>query len=167
MEKFIIDAGPFIHLSQIGEITLLEKFPSLYTPDSVISEINLGEEVPIQKIHRWKNLKILRVREKTIPEIDVAIKDFGLHAAEREAIYLAHQLKPCIVLTDDLNARRACENLLIEVHGTVGIIAYAFHNKWLSFKRARQSLLFLYRKSSLFVTSAIIERAIEELRRSV
>lgn len=167
MIRCVVDAGPFIHLGQVGEIGLLKKFPVLYTPASVVSEISVGRQVPIQEIRNWKNLQIVRVEEKGIPQIKRIIKNFKLHTGERQVIYLAQKLKPCIVLTDDLAARDACERLRIETHGSVGIIAYAFHHKWISFSKAKETLLMLSRKSALFITSAIIERAIIELRKAV
>ncbi len=163
--EIIVDAGPFIHLSQINEIALLKNFPSIHVPLSVISEISLGDDVPIQEICKWPNLKIARTKEKPVPKIEEVIRNFKLHFGERDTLYIANKLCPCIVLTDDLDARNACENLGIKVHGSIGIIAYAFHNKWLSRKKAEESLIQLYRKSSLFVTFAIIEKAIKELRK--
>ena len=166
MKQIVIDAGPFIHLTQIKQIALLKKFPSICTPASVISEISLTDEIPIETIRKWKNLKIISAQEKPTPKVEKAINEFGLHPGEKDVLCLAIELAPSIVLTDDLDARCACESLKIEVHGTVGIIAYAYHRKWLTLKMAEESLVLLYRKSSLFITSAIIERAIAKLRKS-
>ena len=165
MERVVIDAGPFIHLNQIGKITLLKRFSSLYTPASVAAEISVTSEIPIRKIQKWKNLRIISVKERNSPEIERTVRNFRLHIGERDVLYIACTLASSVVLTDDLAARSACESLEIEVHGTIGVIAYAFHHKWISLAAAEKSLLLLSNKSSLFITSAIIERAMEELKR--
>ncbi len=166
MKQVVVDAGPFIHLSQINQITLLKKFPILYTPASVISEINPTGEIPIHEIQRWKNFKIVHIPERAIPEIESIAKKFRLHRGEKDVLSIAHKkISSYMVFTDDLDARNACDNLGIEVHGTVGIIAYAFHNNWISFKKAEESLILLQKRSSLFITFAIIERAIAGLKK--
>lgn len=166
MKQVVVDAGPFIHLSQINQITLLKKFSILYTPASVISEIGPADKVLIQEIQSWKNLKILHISERTIPEIENIAKKFGLHRGEKDVLFIAHKKTGShIVLTDDLDARNACDNLGIEVHGTIGIIAYAFHNNLISFKEAEESLILLQKRSNLFITFAIIERAIAGLKK--
>lgn len=166
MKQVVVDAGPFIHLSQINQITLLKKFPILYTPASVISEINPTGEISIQEIQKWKNLKIIHIPEKTIPETENIAKKFRLHRGEKDVLCIAHKkVTDYTVLTDDLDARNACENLGIEVHGTIGILAYASHNNWISFKEAEESLILLQKRSNLFITFAIIERAIAGLKK--
>lgn len=163
MQEIVVDAGPFIHLEQIKEIALLQKFPALYAPVSVISEISFSNDLLREKIRLWKNLKIIHIQERIIPDIERIIKKFRLHKGEEDILYLARRFNKPVILTDDLSARTAAESLKLEVHGTVGIIAYSFQKGWLSFKRAEQALLLLQRKSNLFITSAIIERAIQEL----
>lgn len=167
MQEIIVDAGPFIHLEQIKEIALLHKFPSLYVPVSVISEISFGNDRLAEEIRLWKNLKIIPAQERSIPNIERIVRKFRLQKGEEDVLYLATRFSKPVILTDDLAARTAAESLKLEVHGTVGIIAYSFQKRWLSFKRAEQSLLLLQRKSNLFVTSAIIERAIQKLRKFV
>lgn len=166
MTKVIVDAGPFIHLNQINALSLLKKFFHIYTTDSVISEIRLGGEIPIDKISKWQNFTIIRnIKEPTTPKFQKVIKSFRLHLGEKDVICLADKIASSIVLTDDMDARSACENLRIEVHGTAGIIAYAYHKKWITYNHAQNYLRSLQRTSSLFITSAIIENAIKTLKK--
>ena len=48
-----------------------------------------------------------------------------LGAGESEAIALAREIADCILLLDDLAARRAAQSLKIRVSGTVGLIVQA------------------------------------------
>ena len=85
-------------------------------------------------------------------------------AGEIDVLYLASKLERIIIITDDLAARTIAEKLSFEVHGSVGIITLAYCARWISKKRAEQFLKDLYDKSNLFITRAIIENAIMQLK---
>lgn len=168
MDSFVVDAGPFIHLEQINQLKLLKKLPRLFVPTSVVLEIRQGvTKFQIRTINHWPNIRIISVRKKPISAISAVVQKASLQPAEIDCIYLAHQMHPCILLTDDLTARTTAEKLSIEVHGTVGIIAYSFRRKWLSLRKAEEALNLLYHRSSLFITYGIIESAIRSLKNSI
>lgn len=167
MDRFVVDAGPFIHLDQINQIGLLKKFSKLFVPASVISEITKGAFIHTTKsITTWPNIKIVsgHIKPPAVPINNIAA---NLQRGELDCLYLTYQISPCIFLTDDLAARNVAEELSIEVHGSVGIIAYAFKRNWLSIEKAKESLKLLYTRSNLFVTYAIIENAIRTLQASL
>lgn len=166
MDKFVVDTGPFIHLDQINQITLLRKLSFLFTPASVVLEIKKGNLTKgLKTIKNWANMKIISPHRKSITSpIDNIIKKSNLEAGETDCIYLAIENHPCIFLTDDLTARVTAQKLCIEVHGSVGIIAYAVKQKWLSIEKAIESLNQLYYHSNLFITYAIIENAVQSLK---
>lgn len=116
-------------------------------------------------IENWANIKVISHHRKFPGAITAIIERAGIQQGEIDCIYIAHENFPCIFLTDDLTARITAEKLSIEVHGTVGIIAYAVRQKWLSIPKAEESLNLLYHRSSLFITYAIIESAIKRLKR--
>lgn len=168
MDRFIVDAGPFIHLEQINQLKLLKKLPKLFVPASVLAEINQGTiRSRIETIKNWPNMNIIAAGQKGRVSINTIIERANLQRGEIDCIRLAGEISGGIFLTDDLTARTTAEKLSIEVHGSVGIIAYAFRRKWLSLKEAETSLIFLYERSNLFITRAIIEGAISSLRKSV
>lgn len=164
----MVDAGPFIHLDQIGHLSLLKKLPVLLVPASVLSELS-AEARPqhLWAVERWPNLTIIMVRK---PLSQPALQRVGrstLQRGELDCLSVAYERQPSTLLTDDLAARTAAERLGIDVHGTVGLIAYGVRRQWLSVEVAQQALERLYHQSSLFVTYAIIERAIQLLKESV
>ncbi len=168
MDKFVVDAGPFIHLEQINQLKLLKNLPQIYIPAGVISEIKQGDKIlsSLKDIKHWPNAKITAVQRKSIGPKGKIIRAAGLQRGETDCIYLAIQIQQSILLTDDMHARITAEKLSIEVHGSIGLIAYGFRRKWISLKEAEESLILLYHRSNLFITYAIIEEAIRNLKRN-
>lgn len=164
----MVDAGPFIHLEQIGHLTLLKRLPSLLVPASVLSELSAaGSQRSLQAVARWPNLKVIAVRNPLSSPGMTRVSRMALQRGELDCLSLACERQPATFLTDDLAARTAAERLGIDVHGTVGLIAYGVRRRWLSIEAAQQALDGLYHQSSLFITYAIIERAIQRLKESV
>lgn len=160
VDKFVVDAGPFIHLDQIDQLGVLGRLPSLLIPSGVLLELR---DARLRNVaDRWKHVQIFTLAPKAVA--NPILKRFALDRGETECLALALNHSPCIFLTDDLAARNAAEKLAIEVHGTVGIIAYAVKRNWLTIPQAEKALNLLYERSSLFITYAIIESAIRRLR---
>ena len=86
-----------------------------------------------------------------------------LDLGEAQAIALCIQEKANYFLTDDLEARRVAKRFKLEVHGTIGIILRTFRKKILTKKEAVEKIRELQTKSSLFITSNLIERALSEI----
>lgn len=165
MDKFVIDAGPFIHLDQIGQLRLLKKLHRIFIPVSVSLEIKQGtSSTNLRAVKRWPNVEVISVRRRSVSIVDAIVDRAPLQRGEIDCIYLVQELHPCIFLTDDLSARITAEKLHMEVHGTVGVIAYSVRHRWLSIQSAEEVLDSLYHKSNLFITYAIIEEAIRRLK---
>lgn len=79
--SFIVDAGPFIHLEQIGCLSLLKRLPTLFVPASVFSEITYGSKhAGFEAIKRWNNAKIISVKPypAVLKKIVVGRKGLGV-----------------------------------------------------------------------------------------
>lgn len=165
MDKWVVDAGPFIHLDQIGLLRLLKHLPRLIVPQSVLHEIGQASlSAELTAVVRWPNLTVRAERRPPLRALEALGKHRALDRGELDCLHLALRLRPRVFLTDDLAARRVAERLRLEVHGTVGLIAYAVRSQWLSVAHAEDALKALYHRSSLFITYAIIERAIRYLQ---
>jgi predicted nucleic acid-binding protein len=90
-----------------------------------------------------------------------------LHPGEQACLYVCNRDGVAILLTDDLAARDAAKRLGITPVGSLGIIVRAYRIGRLTLEEAERAIRNLQRTSSLFVTSAIIELALEQLRQFV
>lgn len=164
MSKTVSNAGPFIHLAQINRLDLLSIFPTIYLTPKVVSEITVGKPT-ISEITSSSNIKIFHTPENEVRKFSKSIRKFKLQLGELYALCLCSKIKASLFLTDDLDARTAALNLGFEVHGSIGIIARAFHKGLINLKETEQAIFNLYYKSNLFVTKGIINSAINEIRR--
>lgn len=86
-----------------------------------------------------------------------------LQRGEQECLHLCRRLAVPILLTDDLAARDAARRLSITPVGSLGVIVRAFRLDRLSLEDAERLLRRLHEATTLFVTPAIVELAIEQL----
>lgn len=140
------------------------KLPQLLVAISVLHEIRESHiKSTLHSVPQWENVKIVTVDKRLIESFRPRFNKRMLQQGEIDCIALALEKEGCILLTDDLKARVTAEKLGLEVHGSVGIIAYAVKREWISMKTAELALHSLYHQSNLFITYAIIENAIKNL----
>jgi predicted nucleic acid-binding protein len=159
----VSDAGPIIHLFEIGCLGHLRIFDTLHIPDAVWSEAVGQNRVPQDDV-----LGMNTVQRHTLSRSEVTrfIQENGLehlHDGERECLYLCQQTGVTTLLTDDLSVREAAKHLGLTPVGSLGIVVRAYHLGHISLTDAKRHLADLYDVSSLFVTRAIVELAIERL----
>lgn len=148
----VSDAGPIIHLAEIGSLELLSAFDTLLVPETVYEEIEAGG-IP-------DDLADISYETVSTEERNVDVAD--LDAGERAAIAVAKE-RGIILLTDDLAARKAASDTGIGVHGSIGIIALGYGRGLLDKDEAASRMRTLHRETSLFVTEAVVERGIRLL----
>jgi predicted nucleic acid-binding protein len=161
----VADAGPLIHLNDIGCLTLLRIFETLHIPDAVWSE-TVGQA----RVSQTDILGLGNVRQHSLPQEDVTqfIQKNGLedlHTGERECLYLCQQAGVPILLTDDLAVREAAKRLKLTAVGSLGIVVRAYQLGHISLIDAERHIADLYDVSTLFVTRTIVEMVIEQLQR--
>lgn len=159
----VSDAGPIIHLSETGCLVHLRIFDALHIPDAVWSETVGQDRVPQADI-----LGMDTVQRHTLSRLEVTqfIQKNGLehlHDGEQECLCLCQQTGVTTLLTDDLSVRDAAKPLNLTPVGSLGIVVKAYHLGRISLADAKRHLADLYDVSSLFVTRAIVELAIERL----
>ena len=159
----VADAGPLIHLAEIGCLPLLRLFDHLYIPQAIwwetigqgrVAEANLLELGNIEK------------RSPTQIEVDRFVQDNGLgtlHAGECESLYVCRQIGITSILTDDLAVREAAKRLQLTPVGSLGVVIRAYQSEIISLEEAERHILDLQDVSTLFVTRTIAELAIAEL----
>lgn len=164
LKATVVDAGPLIHLSEIGCVQHLRIFKTIHIPDAVWSET-------IEQARFW-NLDISalgNIQRHTLPDEQIAqfIRNNGLeklHAGEVECLYVCKETGVSVLLTDDLAVREAAKRMSLRPVGSLGIVVKACRAGDISLADAEGYITDLYDVSSLFVTRAIVEIAIEQLR---
>lgn len=161
----VADAGPLIHLHEVGCFTLLTCFEELHVPDVVLREAGEHKRVPRKVISSLPRLVQHIVTE---PEITTFLQSHdlaGLHAGELACLYLCEKMAVDLLLTDDLAVREAAKRLRVTPVGSLGVVARAFRLGRISLTDAERYIVALYEVSSLFVTRTVAELAIEQLRK--
>ncbi len=167
LKHVVVDAGPVIHLKEICCLSYLQIFPTLHIPDAVWTETVGHGHLTKEELNELENIK-----RHTVNNLDVGrfIRDNGcedLDDGERECLYLCKSIDVPLVLTDDLAVRDAAKRLDIVPIGSLGVVVKAYHAGIISLAEAESRLNNLYDISSIFVTRAIVEIAIEQLRQHV
>jgi len=123
-EKIIVisDSSPLIALSIIDKLDILAKlFKKIYVPDAVFQEVvrtdkPFAKELEIFLCGRTKNV---------LNKMAVKILSADIGAGEAEAIVLALEHQPSIVLIDDLKARKFAVMNGLKIIGSMGILLKA------------------------------------------
>ena len=159
VESAVADAGPLIHLYEVGYTHLLTLFDALHIPDAVWAEsVGEGRIPPLD----LDNVQCHALVDRHVDQFVHTHLLNNLHAGERESLFLCHQLD-IDLLTDDLAARKAAKQLKVRPVGSLGIVVRGYREGLLTHSEAEQTLMALYEKSSLFVTRAIVEIALKQL----
>jgi len=155
----VSDAGPLIHLDEIGCLDLLEDFNRVVVPATVRDEVVA-----------YRGIDFTRTPLDVIPDppedmpVTAVCRSLCLHAGERAALAACRAMRCGLFLTDDIAARLAAVQLGINVHGTIGILLRAVRRE----QRNREEMIHLLEelpsRSSLFIKQTLIDRAVAELR---
>ena len=127
-EMIVSNSSPLIHLAMIGRLDLLKLlFDRVFIPSTVKMEVvDRGKEegkadaflIEGEIENGW-----IVVEDPGYSAEDIA-DSAGIDAGEAEAIMLARS-RQCLVLIDDLAARRFASGLGLEVTGSIGVVVRA------------------------------------------
>jgi predicted nucleic acid-binding protein len=113
--RFVCNASPLIGFERLGRLDLLQSLTrNLLIPPAVGREVFDARTPP-----DW--VEVCPLSSASSP----ALLAPRLGDGESEAIALARELGDCILLLDDLAARRVAQSLQIRVSGTVGLMVQA------------------------------------------
>ncbi len=162
MKVAISDAGPLIHLAQIGFLDGIRNlFEEVFIPRIVYEEVvakGLEREYPDAYII----LDAVKRSWIKVKEAEIDIMFSGLHKGEAAAINLARRLK-LPLLSDDSKARSIAKALNIEVHGSFWVVIENARRDFITRDKGERLLLKL--ASIMYVSSDILSFVLETLRR--
>lgn len=153
--RAVSNTGPILHLHEIQSLNVLKLFRLIVSPE-VEHEIR-----NIAKVAMQFNVVRLKPRYKDLSKI--ITNEYFLDMGEAESIALAAQEHTKLFFTDDLEAREVGKSYGLEVHGTVGLILRAFREGAIPKDDAINKVWFLYRDSSLYITSDVVQWIIERI----
>jgi predicted nucleic acid-binding protein len=159
----ICDAGPLIHLDELGCLDLLADFRSVFVPEQVWREV---------EHHRAAALKYSEVTLQRVPVVLSAeasfqslVRALTLAVGEQAALSLMSRYPQAILLTDDAAARLAAVALGYNVHGTVGILLRAVRRQQRTRDEVLSILHHLPEQSTLHIRPGLLQEIITQLER--
>ncbi|MBI5347029.1 MAG: hypothetical protein HZB66_00270 [Candidatus Aenigmarchaeota archaeon] len=164
--RAVSNSGPLIHLAQIKKFRALKIFNEIFIPEAVRHEILIKNAPGKEEIQKTSFIKL---KELSPCSKDLAIllgKRYSIDMGEAQAITLCKQEKIPLFLTDDLDARTVAKSIVIETHGTVGILLRSFQEKLITKKEAIKAVEALRSDSTLFITNDLVKRIISEIQKS-
>ncbi|NBC17659.1 MAG: hypothetical protein GVY18_10135 [Bacteroidetes bacterium] len=165
VDDAIADAGPLLHLYEIDRLSFLHLFSVLHVPDAVWDETVGRDRIPAESMEQLDNLR-RHPDDAAQVRAFIAREDLGhLQYGEQACLWLLARQQAALVLTDDLAVREAVKQQGGTPVGSLGIIIRASRTGRIDTEEAERLLRRLHENSSLFVTDAIVDIAIEQLKR--
>jgi predicted nucleic acid-binding protein len=162
--SLVSDAGPLIHLDELGCLDLLRNFATVLVADAVWAEVRRHRPSALRR----RSVKLRRVTSspEAVPELTRLAQAFLLDAGELESLKLMQQFPEAIFLTDDSAARLVAEQLGYEVHGTIGVIVRALRLHQRTKRQVLNLLRSVPKRSSLFIEARLLNSVIEQVKNS-
>jgi uncharacterized protein len=123
-EKMIVipDSSPLISLAVIEKLDILgHLYEEIYAPTAVFQEVAGTDKPFARELKLFLNGRTEDVKNK----MAVRMLSGDIGAGEAEAIVLALERQPAVVLIDDLKARKFAKMNGLDVIGTMGILLKA------------------------------------------
>jgi predicted nucleic acid-binding protein len=158
----VCDAGPLIHLDEVGCLDLLRLFEKVLVPDLVWEEVDRYRPSALRR----KHVTLIRVQDPSSASDELAdlIAAYALDAGEEHALRLMEAHPQGVLLTDDMAAREVATRRGFQVRGSLGVLL----SGWEAGCRTRRQLLNILTKlptaSSLFVTKSFLRKLIDRVQ---
>lgn len=154
----VADAGPLLHLFWVDALEWA------LPPQEIIVVETVGREVERYEPDALQDSRLQRVPDTVaVPEL-LATRQLDSGEEASLAYALAQpNLLDLLILSDDQQARRACQHLALRVTGTLGLISAAFQAGRVSKETAKAALDELPTRGRFYVKPLLIARTIETL----
>ncbi len=155
----IADAGPLLHLFWVDALAWA------LPPQEVIVVETVWLEVERYAPDALRDERLGRIPD--IIAVPALLAERQLDSGEEASLAYAltqPNQSATLVLSDDQQARRACQALSLPVTGTLGLISAAFQRGDVSKDTAQTALIELPTRGRFYVKPALIARTIETLK---
>lgn len=155
----VADAGPLIHLDELGCLGLLADFSEVLVPDVVWREVEHHRPMALQ----GNQIPLVRCMPSASERVDALTTLYTLHAGERAALCLCLEFSGVLLLTDDTAARLAAKTLAVEARGTLGLLVRAIRRRHLSKVEALELLRQIPERSTLHIRPDLLVEIIRQV----
>lgn len=157
----ICDAGPLIHLGEIGCLDLLADFQVLVVPEQVWEEVSHHRPSVLKT--QTPAFRCVPVTIASDPQFRVLVKSFSLDVGEQAALSLMSDYPDAVLLTDDAAARLAAQALGLRTHGSLGVLLRSVRLG----RRKKADVLSILRelptRSTLHIRLSLLQEIIEQV----
>jgi predicted nucleic acid-binding protein len=157
----VCDAGPLIHLDELGCLDLLTDFQTVFVPEQVWREVEFHRPGALE--HSGIEYQKMAVVLSEYEPFQALVRALALDLGEQAALSLMASHPDAILLTDDAAARLAAEALGYRVHGSIGVLLRAIRR----LRRTPHEVLSILRdlpaRSSLHIRPALLQEIIAQI----
>lgn len=154
----VCDAGPLIHLDELGCLDLLADFSAVLVPEAVWQEVHRHR--PGALTSESAKLERVQAPDPLPAHLEALRRVMSLHRGETEALAVALAHQGALLLTDDAGARMAADSLGVEAHGSLGIITRAIRRGQRSRDQVLATLHSLPSTSTLHLKRELLDEVI-------
>ncbi len=157
----VCDAGPLIHLDEVGHLQLLADFKKVIVPHEVRHEVYSHRRISFEEPDiGWSLVKAIFPLEQSVKTI---CNLFSLDGGEKAALSLLNTEPDAIFLTDDAAARIVATKLGYQVHGTIGVLVRAIRRDLLNPEEVADVLQRIRDVSSLYIKDSLLHEVISKV----
>jgi len=158
----VCDAGPIIHLHELGCLYLMRDFEKVLVPDAVRKEVLRHRSVRFE--NGDVNWIAISHRFPVEEPLLTMCRMFSLDAGEVAALKILSKEPDLIFLTDDAAARLVATRLGFRVHGTIGVLIRAIRRNLMKPEKVIDALNRLPMESSLHIKASLLRQIISRVR---
>ncbi|OGW18502.1 MAG: hypothetical protein A2X56_01880 [Nitrospirae bacterium GWC2_57_13] len=163
IQTAILDAGPIIHLDELGCLPLLSDFHELLVPVAVWKEVERHRPSAISA----DQITFIKQQAPVLSSALYALCEaFNLDRGEREALAVCHIRAGAILFTDDAAVRLAAKAAGVRAYGTLGILIRAIRQRQRTPAEVIRMLEQIPSQTTLFIRKSLLQKIIEEVRAS-
>jgi len=159
--EVICDAGPLIHLDELGCLNLLSDFPLVLVPEDVWREVERHRPSALDQ-----KTVILQSRPVSIlatPAFEALARALALDRGEQAALSLCMGRPDSLFLTDDSAARLAARALGVRAQGTIGVLVRSIRRQQRTREQVVDMLRDLPARSTLHIRPGLLAEIIREV----